>query len=254
MSGQEESRPGFKEAYDHAASTIKIIQSNVQTRDEAKLFWFEEFTAKFIQYISQASVFVDVGTEYGLYMFLASREMTKTARIHAFEPDPPRFAALQAAVTSDPDLRERIFYSNCAVAGHEGEVTFWKSLYSRSGSIDAAFLSSSFQEEISSFVVPCTTLAAHFADEEIDILKMDIEGAEVFAVPGMKEILAKQRTRIFLEVHPPQIEALLPGGMKVLSDLFSEYGYVAYRCKGLSVQETNFCGGRLYLVPAAMTP
>jgi len=55
-----------------------------------------------------------------------------------------------------------------------------------------------------------TTIDAFCGEHRItpDIVKMDIEGAEVLALKGAREVLKRYRPTVFLSVHPRQIAAL----------------------------------------------
>src|SRR5262249_15930416 len=39
-----------------------------------------------------------------------------------------------------------------------------------------------------------------------DVVKIDVEGAELLILKGTRELLQKERFLIFCEVHPPQME------------------------------------------------
>ena len=40
------------------------------------------------------------------------------------------------------------------------------------------------------------------------VVKMDVEGAEVFVLQGIRQLLDERRTDFLIEIHPPQIAAL----------------------------------------------
>jgi hypothetical protein len=53
-----------------------------------------------------------------------------------------------------------------------------------------------------------------------DLIKMDIEGGEILALPGMERLLAKKKPLVFLELHGPQAaqaawETFLQAGYQV---------------------------------------
>jgi hypothetical protein len=92
-------------------------------------------------------------------------------------------------------------------------------------------------------------------EPSIDIIKMDIEGAEVFAFRGMKKILEQGKTRIYIETHSAAIEAMCPGGMEEISATVKQCGYTIYQTKGLLLKAVDsLVWGRYYLSPPDMEP
>ncbi|MDQ3069608.1 MAG: FkbM family methyltransferase [Acidobacteriota bacterium] len=55
-------------------------------------------------------------------------------------------------------------------------------------------------------------------------IKMDIEGAELFAIEGARELIAEVRPKLFIEVHPQRISRFAPDGVRRFFDpLFEHY-------------------------------
>ena len=234
-------------------SAIANLVADCRERDEK--IRYESFTEKFTQCISRASLFVDVGAEYGMYTFIAARDMPKNGVIYAIEPQPSRFAALYDAVNTNNQFDRRIFVINCAIAGHQGELTLYQPDAQTSPSFETTYFSKNNAIRVNSFSVPCSTLDELFCDKKIDVLKIDIEGAEIFAVDGMQKILQERQTRIFIEIHKTQIEGFRHDGVEYLANLFRNYGYACYLCEGLRVIPKQFIGpGRYYLAPSDMIP
>jgi tetratricopeptide (TPR) repeat protein len=73
--------------------------------------------------------------------------------------------------------------------------------------------------------IDTVSLDAFFAGSPIDVIKMDIEGAEVLAFQGMAGVFKDKRPVIFLEVHPYYIESLAPGGLDGMERLLKENNY-----------------------------
>jgi hypothetical protein len=51
-----------------------------------------------------------------------------------------------------------------------------------------------------------------------DVVKMDIEGGEVLAIPGMRRVLREQRPVVLLELHGPE-------SARIAWESFTEAGY-----------------------------
>lgn len=140
-------------------------------------------------------VFLDVGSYWGLYGIKACQQGVGT--VHFFEPDPRNRAQLYAQLFLN-GLHSSVEVHPVAASDHDGELSFAKSESFTDGNRGKARLSS--QGEAEDFKVRCRSLdsAIDFSDRTI-FCKMDVEGAELQALAGMKNIL--QKNRIFLQVE-----------------------------------------------------
>jgi FkbM family methyltransferase len=64
-----------------------------------------------------------------------------------------------------------------------------------------------------------------------DVVKIDVEGAEIGVLRGAKQLLMKHRPQIFLSVHPREIECL-NGSLGELRALIDEYDYALRDARG----------------------
>lgn len=173
-----------------------------------------ESTQAFWASLRSGAIVIDGGSNRGGYSMLASKKVGPTGRVFAFEPDPGNFMRLERAVRDFPNVEP----VRAAIGGEPGSGvlnldTFHAghSLVHRSGTG-------------ASVVVPVTTIDAFIAERGlpgIDVLKLDIEGSELDALRGMRDLLrSKRRPVILCEVHPPLwpeqlIEALAAFGYRV---------------------------------------
>ena len=84
-----------------------------------------------------------------------------------------------------------------------------------------------------------------------DIIKMDIEGAEVLALEGAERILKQVRPLIFLEFLPLFVQSLFSKGKETLLCLLARNGYTIHNHKGLPC---DLSAGRVILTPQEKTP
>jgi FkbM family methyltransferase len=77
--------------------------------------------------------------------------------------------------------------------------------------------------------VPMTTLDHFFADEPVlpDVVKIDVEGADLQVLKGMADILARARPLLFLELHPKSLRAFSNTADEVLAYLEA----AGYECR-----------------------
>ena len=172
--------------------------------------------------------FVDVGANWGYFTLLAGHLVGKSGRIVSLEPDPRIFPILEGNVRRNE--LSQVTTLQVAAADRPGTLTL--AGYDERGDnwglsrlVERASLSAT------TFQVSARPLDAildeHGADQ-VDLLKMDIEGAEELALRGMSVGLARHRhRRILLEVHPTILAERGRTARDVL-ELLTETGYVGW--------------------------
>lgn len=135
----------------------------------------------------QDTVIFDVGAHSGLFAAFVKRDHP-AARVVAYEPDPD----LQAVIRLNLDRYDQCELVGKAVSDRVGEVTFHRGAYTQTGSL--------IREAVEEFgasqaiTVPATTLDAErerLSVDRIDVLKLDIQGAEPLALAGARETLPR---------------------------------------------------------------
>ena len=146
-------------------------------------------------------VIVDVGANVGLSVLYHCR-MLDDPEIHAFEADPSIFAKLEHNVRRHaPAARVQLHHAAAYVSN--GSVRF-ASEGADGGQVTTAAGGASMVE-----VPSVDLLQVLLALPRIDLLKIDIEGAEAMVVPHCAAAFDRIE-RIFIEVHssPGQVQAL----------------------------------------------
>ncbi len=147
--------------------------------------------------------FVDVGANWGYYTLLGADLVGPTGRVVSFEPHPTLFSLLEKNVSMN-DLASTIM--PMAVADQVGEMTL-TGFDQEDGNWGVSKLVPSSERDKPQFRVRTgllETLLDDAAVDEVDLLKLDIEGAEALVIPTLYKGLARGRyKRILLELHPP---------------------------------------------------
>lgn len=152
------------------------------------------------------SVCADVGAHLGYMSLLLARLTGPDGRVVAFEAS-PRNARTVARNIRLNGLGERVRLVQKAVAdgtaasvdifprrGSSAEWTVYAD-YARRDELEPAVLRG--------VTVAATSLDAEFADDRLDLAKVDVEGAEGLVVAGMSRLLRRDRPIIVLEFHRP---------------------------------------------------
>jgi FkbM family methyltransferase len=145
-------------------------------------------------------VIIDCGANIGLSLIYFKRIFPQ-AKIVAFEPDKDIFNVLQYNITESHQLSD-IHLVNAALWVHENGINF------KSEGADAGRII----ENENNYIVPTCKLS-NYLEEEVDFLKIDIEGAEYEV---LKECGDKLRNveQMFIEYHsfenkPQQLSQIL---------------------------------------------
>ena len=151
----------------------------------------------------QVHTIFDIGARYG-QISIAYRKWFSNAKVFAFEPLEDSFTRLKKNTSHDPN----IIVSNYAVSDHNGEELLFITKFNPTSSILDPVKTNTFLDALITTVdtasVKCTTID-DFAEKEgiseIDILKMDIQGAELKAIEGASGLLKKESIKmIYTEV------------------------------------------------------
>jgi FkbM family methyltransferase len=198
--------------------------------------WYEgAFTERFVSDVKQCKLFVDVGAEIGYYSYLALRYMPRGARIVAFEPDPLRNTALGELFSPHPQVELHAM----AVSDINGTVTL-----NRPTGCYCATAADLGGEIDKSFTVETVRLDDLLSEQPVNMVKIDIEGAEANALLGMAGILRHQKPSLYLETHP-WINLVYPDGLHTIESLLSSTGYRLWNCDfGSPVTTCRLLGSR----------
>jgi FkbM family methyltransferase len=171
-------------------------------------------------------VVLDVGAHVGVHALTAARRLRELGggRVIAFEPTPDSSAAVRAGAARN-GLAVDVVQS--ALGETEGEIELRGD--PRYDTRDAG-VRSQFGEGDVVARAPVTTFdawAGRTGLDRLDVVKLDIEGAEILALRGMRESLRRLEPRLLaIEVKDVVMERG-PGDEASLHALLRECGYVA---------------------------
>lgn len=147
-------------------------------------------------------VFVDAGAHLGLLTLAAARAMGGRGRIFAFEPFPDTCEKLVRSVWLN-GYSSIVKVHEMAVSDHEGRTTLFLGQVSGHHSIFP--LGSATNSAEPSAEVSVTTLdAALPAVQDVTLLKIDVEGAEINVLNGARTLLANNRDMAIIVECGPQ--------------------------------------------------
>ena len=170
--------------------------------------------------LDTGSTFLDIGANLGYFTLLAAKHVGPGGRVIAFEPLPSAHSRLRQNVS----LNE---FNNCqlhrvALSNRRGTAPFFKGPEHHSGlsslrPLESFHGVSSIKVERLDDVVSASTA--------VDLVKIDVEGAEVKVIQGMQNLLAAQRPELIVEVT----EEFLESFSHDVGDLFGELRPLGYK-------------------------
>jgi FkbM family methyltransferase len=192
--------------------------------------------ALFSEVVTPGMTVVDIGANIGIYTLIAARSVGATGNVFAFEPGPRSAALLRRSVAANG--LTNVVVEELAVARATGNAElFLVENHPGLSSLNAANARGSAQ----SVPVKTVSLDAYFADIEVDVIKIDVQGAETEIVLGASRMLERDRPVVFAEVWLAGLENVGSDGREFLS-LFTNAGYTIANVERpdelLSIDET----------------
>lgn len=154
-------------------------------------------TDLFGEIVNEGDVVLDLGANIGYYAVLFAKRVGKGGRVFAFEPDPRNLPVLRKNVEANG--YKNVTVVEKAVSDRNGKLKLFLTGTSDSNSIYE------FSKGLPSVEVETVSLDEFFREYggKVDIVKMDIQGAEYAALMGMKELVKKNpQMRIVAEFEP----------------------------------------------------
>lgn len=179
---------------------------------------YEPFTREmFVRALRSAMLVVDGGAHIGLYTLLAARWLGVRGKVIAFEPDPYNFLALtlnvpRGASGAAVDARP------AALADRRGERGF----FSSPGTISGSVVDRPAVGPRRTLRVAVTTLDEELCDLPCETLlvKLDLEGGELWALRGMRQTLRRARSVVLIvEVNPDALRDAGTSSLELLAEI-----------------------------------
>jgi FkbM family methyltransferase len=155
------------------------------------------------RFLQAGHVFLDVGANAGVFSLVASRAVGSRGHVYSFEPSEREYRRLSDAVQLN-HLDGVITAIRAAIGAHRGEVSLRVASepYSGHNTLGSGF---AYEDVGTSKLerVEMTTLDDFDRREglsRIDVIKLDIEGAEAAALVGAERVLRTRRPVLIIEV------------------------------------------------------
>lgn len=160
-------------------------------------------TAAITKATASGMCFVDVGANIGYFTMLASRLVGKGGKVIAFEPFQYNVKLLYLSARANGFDNIEIY--PFAVADRQGLIAYDN--MASNGVISE--IENSLNSVLSTTLVYSVSLDGILQHlDRLDVLKIDVEGAEYMVLKGAHDLLKRFRPIIFSEFSPPFLQAL----------------------------------------------
>jgi FkbM family methyltransferase len=196
---------------------LRLLMHGVHEKLETELFK---------QLVQDGMVVVDIGANIGYYTLIAAKLVGNKGIVYAFEPEPGNY---------------KLLCENIAINGYTNVVPIQKAVSNTSGK--AKLYVGRAIADVSSFAkdnvlthsknadcleVETITLDDFFegtvGDDRINLIKIDVEGAEELVVDGADRVLRKNKLKILIEFMPDQLRKAGTDPLELLRKL-QNYGF-----------------------------
>ena len=162
--------------------------------------WEPETFAIFDKFISEETLFVDVGAWIGSTALYGAQ---LARRCVAFEPDPVAFRELSrnVALNADADWSARLEIHECAINKDGHSFTLGGSRDGADSMSSALFPDSDSQWTVSARRLQDVLSKSREPGQPV-FLKIDIEGSEYGLLPAIREVIEDPQTTIYISFHP----------------------------------------------------
>lgn len=164
----------------------------------------ESYSLKICEsFLKPGSYFIDGGAHIGLYSLFASRWVGSNGKVIAFEPDPYNYAALKYNLRKN-NIKNVLVIPK-ALTNTKGNQYF----YMGKTTLSSSLIQRTDVEQQKRVSTDCTTLDNEMTNEIKNIqskptfMKLDLEGAEPYALQGMTYILNRlSSVAMLIEINP----------------------------------------------------
>ena len=215
----------------HPRARFSITTQTFFKREHHVQTWLKE-------HLKPGGVFFDVGAHHGWVSMWALPLVGQQGKVYSFEPSPANLSILEwhrarnrfsqwtvvPKAVSDTEAEKEFFLVDTGDSPMNSLTT---------GGSEAPFMSGRNIRKISIQTITLDTFCSETSMRP-DLVKIDVEGAELLVLRGAAKILNEFYSAIVLAVHP----YWLPTGQSTqhITELLTKYGYRVYDSKGCLVE------------------
>jgi FkbM family methyltransferase len=154
--------------------------------------------------IPPGAIIFDVGANIGYVSLLLAKAAGESGKVFAFEALPSNVDQLRRNVALN-NMQKRVMVIDRAVTRSSGPVNFLVHASGGMGKVaGSAGREDKYESEVSVLGISLDEFVYGQGNPAPQVVKMDIEGGEVLALPGMQRVLNEARPLMLMELHGPE--------------------------------------------------
>ena len=217
---------------------------NLKTEKSRWLGTYEpELQAALRDFLRPGMVAYDVGANIGYVTLMIARRVDSSGQVFAFEALPENVERIHKNMALNE--LSNVAVVPAAVVDKSGPVKFYvhESVGMGKAAGSAGRRKERYKAEIDVHGLSLDEFVYAQGNPIPDAIKMDIEGGELLALPGMSRLLREARPILFLELHGPESEKV---AWQVLTDC-------GYKLRGMqngypNIESPNQLGWKAYVI------
>jgi len=187
------------------------------------------FYQAFTQRIERGMTVFDIGAHVGLFTLAAAKRVGPEGRVYAFEPSPQTAEILKHHIRLN-GWQDRAEVVPAVVCDVDGVVPFYTHGFTMAASVGRENVEVLNPEMLDGPVLkielPSVTLDGFCEERNIkpNVVKIDVEGAELLALRGARNLLLNERFSILCEIHPRHMR-YCGSALPELDEYLAGFGY-----------------------------
>jgi FkbM family methyltransferase len=199
--------------------------------------WEPESLQAVANHLSPNGTFIDVGAHIGYYSLKAAGMVGRNGHVLAIEPNPQTLPKLRGNIEASDARTVSVWPVACA----ESESTLQLYAAPRSNTGESSLSKENASQEgsgVTAYSVRARPLDAIVKEaklERVDMIKIDVEGAEYEVLKGAGQTLTEYRPVLIIELEPSQLKSL-GTSVEQIKEFLAAHGYTSSR----RVDHANF--------------
>jgi FkbM family methyltransferase len=181
-----------------------------------------------INLAKDADILFDIGANVGIISVIVANKMKPGSTIYSFEPVPNTFKFLNdSARVQKGNAKVKAF--NYAISSKNETLQF--------SNMERTTRNHIIKEAATNTIpVTAVSLDSFCAEHKVipQVLKIDIEGAEYWALQGMQQTLKNNNCKVLVEIHQEYLQANGITG-KMFEDYVNSIGYKVFNIEGKEI-------------------
>ena len=173
-----------------------LIQQTILLEGE----WDPSLTDFLGRNLNSGDVFVDVGAHVGYFSLLGAGRVGPTGAVLSIEPNP--FAVQELQQNVERSHLRNVIVEHSACGESHGNVRLFLHTESNTSMASLSTANASGSAAVEVPCIPLDELCRQRRLRRIALVKIDVEGAELLVLRGMKGIIGEMRPAIVLELEP----------------------------------------------------